>query len=737
MLITVFGYTVLDHVYYKNVANGQQKKIDKNPVSRGTISSSNETLWGVLAVSTNLGTLAIDPTRAWSQESLITFLADVVFSEFCSYDMGKCTENISSYIRKDISESRDLTESKIKIMIQDYLKQKIAEPITSVIIATNLEESLIENIINRGHEELFFISNNLYVNPTLVKNADVLTAELSSLLKLDATTLQNKFKIRAKQHLEIIRKMSIGTRDMVSKRIDTEKAAVKNGQIDETSAIYPFIKIEDNLVRYYPEGDTIAQITGFVDGEWRGRYGIEGYFEDDLQIESPIQTIIKDTAGRPIRDYVSEDSLTLKSGVDMTLTIDRNIQKEIAKRAKIAQEKYRANRVSIIVMNPKTGAVVAMVNSPSFDANDFTSVYDMELVSYAVYPKPEQDLRGYPLYVIDSGSGTLLANVEWKRLKLRLATEDEIGNYAIMKYKFKNGFGDGNYKNDVVGSLYEPGSVFKAFSVAIGIDTGEITPEDTYYDRGYVELDVWGNRPIRISNVSRNCIGRHTYLHSLNWSCNVGMINIVEKIGRSLFAQYLVDFWFNGKSNLTTEGEVYAQIPPYEKWPRAQFFNMSFGQGISVTMLQMAAAYSVLANGWIYMQPYIVESMTYPDGKKIETVPTPVRRVIKETTSKQITAMLVDGVRNGFAREGWVPGYTLAWKTGTSQIPGRGWYEPGEAGRTITSFGWYGPAINPRFVLIVRVDRPRNSQWSEASASPLWQEVAKYLLEYYKVPKNS
>jgi cell division protein FtsI/penicillin-binding protein 2 len=124
------------------------------------------------------------------------------------------------------------------------------------------------------------------------------------------------------------------------------------------------------------------------------------------------------------------------------------------------------------------------------------------------------------------------------------------------------------------------------------------------------------------------------------------MINIVEKIGRSLFAQYLVDFGFNNKTNLTIEGEVYAQIPPYEKWPRAQFFNMSFGQGISVTMLQMASAYSVLANGGIYMQPYIIESMLYPDGKKIETVPTPLRRVIKESTSKQVTAMLVDGVRN-------------------------------------------------------------------------------------------
>ena len=86
------------------------------------------------------------------------------------------------------------------------------------------------------------------------------------------------------------------------------------------------------------------------------------------------------------------------------------------------------------------------------------------------------------------------------------------------------------------------------------------------------------------------------------------------------------------------------------------------------------------------MQPYIIESMTYPDGKKIETVPTPLRRVIKETTSKQITAMLVDGVRNGFAKDGSVPGYTLAGKTGTSQIPGKGGYEAGEAGRTITSF---------------------------------------------------
>ena len=144
----------------------------------------------------------------------------------------------------------------------------------------------------------------------------------------------------------------------------------------------------------------------------------------------------------------------------------------------------------------------------------------------------------------------------------------------------------------------------------------------------------------------------HTYLHALDWSCNVGMISIIGKIGPSLFHKYIHDFGFGAKSDITLDGENYSQISPYEKWSRTQFFTMSFGQGINATMLQMAAAYSVLANGGIYMEPHIVESITYPDGKKIDTIPTPLRRVIQEETAKKVTAMLVDGVRNGFAKKG-------------------------------------------------------------------------------------
>ncbi len=186
--------------------------------------------------------------------------------------------------------------------------------------------------------------------------------------------------------------------------------------------------------------------------------------------------------------------------------------------------------------------------------------------------------------------------------------------------------------------------------MAIGLDTGEIHPDDRYYDRGYVELDLGGGIKQRISNIAHQCLGNNTYSNAVNWSCNVGMINIIEKIGRSLFSRYISDFGFGQKTNITIDGEVFSQISNYEKWSRIQFFTMSFGQGINATLLQMAAAYSVLANGGVYMQPYIVERIAYPNGKIIDSVPTPVRRVIKEETSKTITAMLVDSVKYGFAK---------------------------------------------------------------------------------------
>jgi stage V sporulation protein D (sporulation-specific penicillin-binding protein) len=733
-------YTVINGDFYKRIAYDQQTMVLRNPVSRGSIYSSEDSLRWVLSVSTNLGNLAIDPSQRGSREKLLTFLSDIVFDEYCTYNIT-CIESMGWYLREDLSLERNISVSDLKTKIKKYLEKRIDAPIESVEIANDLDEWVIETIGTWQDPSLFFVVNNLYVNPTKVVNKDLLAEKIASLTSLKKENILPRLEIRKKQHLEIIRRMNVSTRDAIIKRINAERAAIKNKELLPENSIVPFLKTEDNLVRFYPERNIVSQITGFVDNEGNGKYGVEGYFQDMLQWESPTQRVIKDNANRPIDGYVSKGLISSKNGVDISLTIDRNIQKEISLKLASAVEKFRANKWSVIVMDPHTGAIKAMVNYPDYDVNNFTQIYEMESVDYGKYRNPYYDLFGVPLYTIDTQSGSVFANIDGQRLRLKEASTPEIQNFTLTKYKYKNKFGAWVYSNDIISAFYEPGSVFKGVTAAIGLDTGEIEPNDTYYDKGYVELTYEWWRTARISNVASQCSGRHSYLHALNWSCNVGMISIIEKIGPSLFYKYIQDFGFGTKTNITLDGENYAQISPYEKWSRTQFFTMSFGQGINATLLQMAAAYSVLANGWVYMEPHIVESITYPDGKKIDTIPTPVRRVIKEETSRKITAMLVDGVRNGFAKKWWVAGYTMAGKTGTSQIPYKWGYENRilgqDLGHTVTSYGGYGPANNPKFVMILSINRPRTDQYSENTSSALFAEISQYLLEYYKIPKNN
>lgn len=766
----LFVFTIIDHDFYKNLADYFQKTTIRNTTSRGTIMSSEESLRGVVAASTNLGTLAIDPSQKANKAKLLSVLSDAVMTEFCGHiTRALCLENIGNYTRDDtLKDQKNLTEEDIKKRIADYLEKRMDAPVESMLIEADVNDDAVTKINAIDDEALFFVSNNLYVNPTKVKNGQALAAKLSSILGKDQEFFLKKFEIIPKQHLEIIRRMSLETRDYIvdvlaknrevtaeataekqkeeasaqkdGRLTDQQKANIRTAVIEEM-AFYPYVKIEDNFVRYYPEWASMGQITGYMNNEGVGQYGIEWYFENELQGEVPIQVITKDNKGRPLKDYTSSGALLLKNGADLTLTIDRNIQKEVSQILEKSVKKFRANRWSVIITNPKTGAIIAMVNYPNYDPNNYTDVYEIEPVLYSQYPNPGFDLFGIPLFVIDETNGTISHNIDGKLVKLRAATDDEIANSAIQKYKYKNGYWPGNYQNSTISALYEPGSVFKAITTAIGLDTGEITPNMSYYDRNSVTLSYGaGTTPTVIKNYSQSrCGGWHTYASALNWSCNVGMIDIAEKVGRSLFDSYIRNFGFGTKTDITMDGEVFSQISPYDRWSRAQFFTMSFGQGISATLIQMASAYNVLANGGIYMKPYIIESIEYPNKKKIDTVPYPMRRVISEETSKTITAMLADSAKNGYAAAGAVPGYTMAGKTGTSQIPYRGTYEnlyfSQALWHTVTSYGWYAPAYNPKFVMVVMIDRPRTSSDSEKTSAPLYAEIAQYLLKYYNVPK--
>lgn len=162
-----------------------------------------------------------------------------------------------------------------------------------------------------------------------------------------------------------------------------------------------------------------------------------------------------------------------------------------------------------------------------------------------------------------------------------------------------------------------------------------------YEDRGKIKIDEF-----TISNLDNTkCQGWHTFRNAVNFSCNVGMINIVQKVGKPLFYEYLKKFGLGDITGITLDGEHTGSLEAYEKWPKAKLFTMTFGQGIQVNLIQMAAAYAVLANGGVYMQPYIVQKRVYPDGDTVDTEPIPVRRVISTTTSQKITAMLTESAR--------------------------------------------------------------------------------------------
>ena len=201
-----------------------------------------------------------------------------------------------------------------------------------------------------------------------------------------------------------------------------------------------------------------------------------------------------------------------------------------------------------------------------------------------------------------------------------------------------------------------------------------------------------------------------------------------------MFYDYLRKFGFSDITGVTLDGESTGTLEAYEKWPLAKLFTMTFGQGIQVNLVQMAAAYSTFANGGVYMQPYVVQKRVYPDGDTIENEAIPVRRVISTSTAKEITAMLTESMKVGFAKSAAVPGYSLAGKTGTSQIASKyGGFEKGENGRTNTSFAGFGPSNDPKFVIIVRFDRPRSTQYAEFSAAKSFKEIAQFLLKYYGV----
>jgi cell division protein FtsI/penicillin-binding protein 2 len=284
------------------------------------------------------------------------------------------------------------------------------------------------------------------------------------------------------------------------------------------------------------------------------------------------------------------------------------------------------------------------------------------------------------------------------------------------------------YRNPAVSDAYECGSVFKPITMASALDSNRLTPETTYVDSGTVQEAGYS-----IKNSDLKSYGRQTMTEVLEKSLNTGAIFAQKSLGNKNFLEYLKRFGFGEKTGIGLVGDGQGNISNLKNLKsNIEFFTASFGQGITVTPLQLISAYNALANGGVLLKPQIVERVIYPDGSSEEIPPQEVRRVISQKAALQISGMLRSVVVKGHGKRGDVPGYLVAGKTGTAQVASmekKGYAE----GQHIGSFAGFAPMNNPRFTILVRINNPQMVEWAESSAAPVFGELMKFLLDYYNI----
>jgi len=414
--------------------------------------------------------------------------------------------------------------------------------------------------------------------------------------------------------------------------------------------------LEEKETRFYPEETLAAHVLGFLgweDDQEIGRYGIEGFFDNELSGKTGFFSAERDTSGQYI-GVGSRAHQAAQDGADIVLTIDRVIQSFIEEELADGVQRYDAEGGTIIVTNPQTGAILGMSTYPTFDPNH-----------YAAIQNPRVQV------------------------------------------------------NPAISDLFEPGSIMKPLIMAAAIEEDLIDANTTMRDTGPVKVAEY-----TIDTFDGQHRGTQTMTQILEQSNNVGMVWVGQKIGRDLMYDYLRRFGLGEKTGVELQGETQTTLPRPSDWDVTTVATTSFGQGIALTPLQAINSINALANQGQLMQPHIVKVIT----------PTKVHRVVSATTADTVTAMMVSVIENGVAQLAKVPGYYLAGKTGTAQVPDeRGKYSPD---RKIISFVGFGPVDDPQFSILIKLDNPAGLSFASGTAAPMFKRLAEKILTYKQIPPD-
>lgn len=432
------------------------------------------------------------------------------------------------------------------------------------------------------------------------------------------------------------------------------------------------IGFDASTQRVYPEGALASQVLGFVNSEGQGKYGFEQANDEALSGKNGELKTVTDVRDVPLTVTDKNIKRPAVNGKNMVLTIDRNIQSKVEEALAAGVSRSGATRASAIVMEPQTGKVLAMANAPTYDPSNLN-----------------------------------------------------VKDVAV-------------FNNNTISNPYEPGSDIKTFTVATGVDRGVITPESTYDNTGKIKVE-----DIVVNNATKNAAvtGTITMQTALNWSLNTGMVTIAQRLGNGTYitrsARDTIYSYFHDKLKLgeltgielANEAKGTIVSPQQQEGNAVRYSNMVFGQGMNVTMLQVASGFCAIVNGGLYRAPTVLGGAIDDNGVFTAAAAKPQERVITEATSNTVREMVHQSHYATYNPKDGSERFLIGGKTGTSETIVNGKYVSNQTVGTYLGYGGEKGQI-PRYVIMIEIAASGKDMGGGSDAKPIFNDISNWMVNY-------
>lgn len=489
-----------------------------------------------------------------------------------------------------------------------------------------------------------------------VKEPERVIKELSSILGLEEETVRKRVeKVSSMERIKTNVEKEVGDK-------------IRNLELDG-------VKVDEDFKRYYPFEELASKVLGFTGGDNQGIIGLEVGYENELKGQNGMILTTTDARGIEL-DGVAEDRIEPRAGNTLQISLDYNIQMYAQQMAEKVMEEKQAEKVAILLMNPKNGEILAMVNVPEFNLNE-------------------------PFVLNTEGSENLTPEEK----------QDALNQM---------------WRNGCINDTYEPGSTFKIITSSACLEEGVVKLDDRFHCPGYKMVE---DRKIRCHKVGGH--GSETFVQGIQNSCNPVFIEIGLRLGTDDFYKYFEQFGLMGETGVDLPGEASTIMHKKENVGQVELATMSFGQSFQVTPVQMAATVSSLINGGYRVTPHFGVQVLDAKGKKIETLHEGRgKRIVSEETSKTMQKLLESVVSEGSGKNAYVEGYSIGGKTATSQTL------PRSANKYISSFIGFAPAQDPQILGMCVIYDPQGIYYGGTIAAPVIGDIFENIFPYLGIEKE-